>query len=275
MKTLWLILNNDLKEAIKAKWFFIYTLIFGGAVLLLFAMGITESRVMGFIGLSRLLLTYIQLCVAIMPVFILVTTVKTVVGERESHVLEYFLSMPVSLAAYYWGKLLARFLAVILPVFVALLGALIWGEVQSLEVPWNLIGWYLLLLVGLAWCFLGMGILVSSVVRRFEWGLGLTLLLWIVLLLFIDVILIGIMLQYQVQEEVIIGLALLNPLQVFRTGAYLLFDPALSSIGPASYVILDHFGKAGYQLFSVLYPLGLGWFFSVLGFWFFKRGDLI
>ncbi len=265
----------DIRESVRAKWFFLYSLIFGGAIVLLFALGITESQVLGFTGLSRLLVTYIQLCVAILPIFILITTVRAVVGDRESNVLEYFLSMPISLGAYFWGKLLAKFLVVFLPVFLALLGALVWGGIQTLNIPWHSVGYYILLLGTLTWCFLGIGMLISSLVRKQEWALGLAFLIWLVLLIFIDIVMIGVLLQNQFQEKIIIGISLLNPLQTFRTGAILLFDPDLSAIGPASYVILDALGQNGFLAFSILYPLGLGWIFSWLGYFIFKRGDLV
>ena len=67
---------------------------------------VTESRVLGFIGLSRLLVTYIQLTMAILPIFVLITTVRSVAGDREAGVYEYLLSLPVSLAAWFWGKIL-------------------------------------------------------------------------------------------------------------------------------------------------------------------------
>jgi ABC-2 type transport system permease protein len=242
---------------------------------MLLALGITESQVLGFTGLSRLLITYIQLCVAILPVFILITTVRTVVGDRESNVLEYILSLPISLGAYYWGKLTARFIIVFIPVLLALSGAVFWGAVKNLTIPWPIVGYYSLMLASLAWAFLGTGMFISTLVRKQEWALGLAFLVWLTLLLFIDVILIGVLLQNQLMEEVIIGIALLNPLQVFRTGAILLFDPELSLLGPASYVILDNMGYTGFLFYSILYPLGLGWAFSWLGYKIFKTGDLV
>jgi len=265
----------EIRESFRAKWFFLYTLIFGGAIVMLLALGITESQVLGFTGLSRLLITYIQLCVAILPVFILITTVRTVVGDRESNVLEYILSLPISLGAYYWGKLTARFIIVFIPVLLALSGAVFWGAVKNLTIPWPIVGYYSLMLASLAWAFLGTGMFISTLVRKQEWALGLAFLVWLTLLLFIDVILIGVLLQNQLMEEVIIGIALLNPLQVFRTGAILLFDPELSLLGPASYVILDNMGYTGFLFYSILYPLGLGWAFSWLGYKIFKTGDLV
>ncbi|MCP4343103.1 MAG: ABC transporter permease, partial [Desulfobulbaceae bacterium] len=248
---------------------------FGGAVVLLFVLGITESRVMGFTGLSRLLITYIQLCVAILPILILISTVRSVVGDRESNILEYFLSMPISLTAYFWGKILSRFFLIFIPISTALIAAIIWGMVKDLVIPWQIGGYYSILLGTLSWCFLGIGMFISTLVKKQEWGLGLSILTWLVLLLFIDVILIGLMLQQQLMESVIVAISLLNPIMVFRTGAVLLFDPELTSLGPASYVILDNMGYGGFLAYTILYPLSLGWIFSCLGFFRFKKGDLV
>ena len=79
----------------------------------------------------------------------------------------------------------------------------------------------------------------------------------------------------QVKESVIVDISLLNPIMVFRAGAVLLFDPELTSMGPASYVILDNMGYRGFLAFTILYPLSLGWLFSWLGFSRFKQGDLV
>ena len=111
-------------------------------MILLFVLGITESKVLGFTGLSRLLITYIQLCVAILPILILVSTVRSVVGDRESNVLEYYLSMPISLAAYFWGKIVSKFVLIFVPIFLALAGAISWGGIMYLSIPWHVAGYY-------------------------------------------------------------------------------------------------------------------------------------
>jgi len=275
MNTFFQVTLADFRESIRARWFLIYSLVFGGAVILLFVLGITESSVLGFTGLSRLLITYIQLCVSILPILILISTVRSVVGDKESNILEYFLSMPISLGAYFWGKMLSRFFLVFIPITSALLGAIIWGMFKDLAIPWQIAGFYSILLGALSWCFLGLGMFISTLVKKQEWGLGLSLLIWLILLLFIDVILIGVMLQHQLKESVIVAVSLLNPIMVFRAGAVLLFDPELTSMGPASYVILDFMGYQGFLAFTILYPLTLGWFFSWLGFHRFKKGDLV
>ena len=118
MKQLFRMAMADITECLRARWFIVYTLLFGGIVVGLFVSGLTESRIMGFTGLSRLLVTYLQITMAILPIFVLITTVRSVVGDRESGVFEYMLSLPVGLAGWYWGKVLGRFVVVFLPVVI-------------------------------------------------------------------------------------------------------------------------------------------------------------
>jgi ABC-2 type transport system permease protein len=274
MKHLWLNAYADIVESVRARWFMLYSAVFGGLVVLLFAYGLAESRVMGFTGLSRLLLTYIQLTMAILPVFVLITTVRSVAGDREAGVFEYLLSLPISLAAWYWGKLLGRYLMVFLPVFLALLGAVAWGMLRQVEVPWSLLAYYSALLMALAWCFLGIGMLISTIARSSDVAQGAAFVVWLTLLLFLDLILLGVMIQEHLPAESVVAIALANPMQVFRTASMLLFDPQLVLLGPAAYVILDAFGQAGYIVYALLYPLALGTACAALGYVLFKRSDL-
>ena len=274
MKQLWLTAKLDIVESLRARWFLIYSLVFGGIVAMLFLFGLTESRVLGFIGLSRLLVTYIQLTMAILPIFVLITTVRSVAGDREAGVFEYLLSLPVSLSAWFWGKIVGRYLVIFLPMFAAMVAAVLIALVRGIEVPWNIFGYYTALLAAMAACFLGFGMLISAVARSTDMAQGAAFLVWLTLLLFLDLILLGVMIQEKVRPEVAVGIALVNPLQVFRTAALALFDPQLIVLGPSAYVILDTFGAAGYMAFAVAYPTALGFVAATLGYLLFRRGDL-
>ncbi len=76
MTNLLLTARLDVAESLRARWFLLYSVVFGGLVALLMIFGLTESQVMGFTGLTRLLMTYIQLSMAILPIFILISTVR-------------------------------------------------------------------------------------------------------------------------------------------------------------------------------------------------------
>ncbi|HEB95971.1 MAG TPA: ABC transporter permease [Sedimenticola thiotaurini] len=274
MRHLWLNAYADIVESLRARWFMVYTMVFGGLVVLLFAYGLAESRIMGFTGLSRLLLTYIQLSMAILPIFVLITTVRSVAGDREAGVFEYLLSLPISLSAWYWGKILGRFAMVFLPVFLAMIGAVVWGVARGVEVPWYLLIYYTALLMALAWCFLGIGMLISTLARSSDVAQGAAFVVWLTLLLFLDLILLGIMIQENMPPDSVIAIALANPMQVFRTASMMLFDSQLVLLGPAAYVILDNFGQAGYIAYALIYPVLLGTACAAAGYLLFRRSDL-
>ena len=274
MNNFWLTAHTDILESLRAKWFLVYSFIFGGLVALLFVFGLTESRVMGFTGLSRLMVTYIQLAMAILPVFVLITTVRSVAGDREAGVYEYLLSLPIGLAAWFWGKLVGRFLVVFLPVFLAMVAAIAWGASKGAAVPWALFIYYTGLLMALAWCFLGLAMLLSTLTRSADVAQASAFVLWLTLLLFLDLILLGVMIRGHLPPETAVALALINPLQVFRTAAMLLLDQQLVMLGPSAYVILDTFGQAGYIAFALVYPTLLGTLGAWLGYVLFRRSDL-
>ena len=275
MKNLLLIAYLDLKESIRANWFIVYSLVFGGLIALFFIAGITESQVMGFSGLSRLLLMYIQVTIVILPIFILVTTVRSISGDRDSHILEYMLSFPISLKQYYWGKVFGRFITVFLPVFMAMLFAIIYGVFKGAEVPWSIFFLYTGLLFAMSSAFLGIAFFVSSIVKSSEMALGISFFVWIFLLAFIDIALISLMMQQRINTELIIGIAMINPMEIFRVAAISLFDPELTVMGPVAFYILDMMSQKMFVLLSIVYPLVLGILFAFLGFRIFSKKDLV
>ena len=275
MKNLLLIAYLDLKESIRAKWFVIYSLVFGGLIALFFIAGITESQVMGFSGLSRLLLMYIQVTIIILPIFILITTVRSISGDRDSHILEYMLSFSISLKQYYWGKVFGRFITVFLPVFMAMAFAVVYGIFKGAEVPWEIFFLYSGLIFALSSAFLGLAFFISSIVKSSEMALGISFFVWIFLLAFIDIALISLMLQNRMSEGVIIGVALLNPMELFRVAAISLFDPELTVMGPVAFYLLDMMKQGTFIALSILYPVALGIVFAFLGYRIFVKNDLV
>ena len=274
-KNLLLIAYLDLKESIRANWFIIYSLVFGGLIAMFFIAGITESQVMGFSGLSRLLLMYIQVTIIILPIFILITTVRSISGDRDSHILEYMLSFPISLKQYYWGKVFGRFITVFLPVFIAMVFAIAYGVFKGAEVPWSIFLLYTGLLFAMSSAFLGIAFFISSIVKSSEMALGISFFVWIFLLAFIDIALISLMMQQRINTELIIGIAMANPMEIFRVAAISLFDPELTVMGPVAFYILDTMSQSMFVLLSIGYPLLLGIVFAFLGFKIFTKKDLV
>lgn len=265
----------EIQESLRSRWFHLYAFVFVGLMLLLALTGVAESRVLGFTGLSRLLVTYIQITMAILPLFVLVTTARSLVGDREAGNLEYMLAFPVSLAGWYWGKFAGRLALIVLPLVVALGLAAAYGAVRGHGIPWTHLCLYAGLVVALAVCFLGLGFLLSSLARSTEVALGATLVIWLILVAFLDLVLLSVLIKTRVDPDLVVAIALANPLQSFRTASMILFDPQLILLGPSSYVILDTFGVAGYVVWAMAYPALLGLGFAAVGYWRFSRSDLL
>lgn len=275
MKEMLLVMKLDVKDSFRSRWFIGYAAVFILMAALVFATGVTDGRVMGFTGLTRALLVFIQACNIIMPVFVLVTTVRSIAGDRENNVLEYMLSFPVSLRSYYFGKFLGRFFVVFTPLILAMILAFLVGVIRGGDIPYGLFILYAALLGFNAFAFLGIGFFISSVVRNQEFAMGAALFAWLMLIAFIDIALIGFMIKSMLPENVIFATALLNPVQVFRIGAISLFDPVLSVVGPVSYFILDYMGRVGFIVYSIVYPAFVGALFAFFGFFAFKKSDLV
>jgi len=275
MKNLYLIAYLDLKESMRAKWFLVYSLVFGGLIALFFIAGVTESQVMGFSGLSRLLLMYIQITIVILPIFILITTVRSISGDRDNHILEYMLSFPISLKQYYWGKIIGRFVTVYMPVFFAMVIAIVYGSAIGASIPWSIFFLYTGLLFALSSAFLGIAFFISSFVKSSEVALGIAFFVWIFLLAFLDIGLISLMMQQRFNEQLIIALALVNPMEIFRVAAISLFDPELTVMGPVAFYILDSMSQVMFVILSIGYPVLVGLVFAFGGYSIFKKKDLV
>ena len=275
MKHFSVIFKLNAGASLRSRWFWGYTLFIFGLIAAIFASGVTDSRVMGFTGLNRLLVIFIQACNLILPVFILISTVRTLVKERETNVFEYLLSYPVSLSDYYWGKATASYVTTVLPLAAAMAMVAVWALFRGQSDTLSVILLYTGLLLSSSLYFVGLSFLISSVVKTQEAGLAIALLIWLTLIALLDVVLLGFLIKGQMPENIIYTLALLNPVQVFKIAALSLFDPVLSVLGPASYFILDIFGNTLLIGYALLYLAGFGLLFLCLGMHRFASHDLL
>ncbi|OYT17391.1 MAG: ABC transporter permease [Bacteroidetes bacterium 4572_77] len=275
MKGMINIATLELRQSLRSVGFWAYSFLFGGFVAIMFAFGITESQIIGFVGLGRLMVTFMQVSMVILPIYILISTVRAVVGDRETNVMEYMLSLPISFSGYYWGKFWSKLIEIFIPVFLALLGAALWGLFSNISVPWGLFVYYSLLLVAMVVCFLGIAMYVSAMAHSQNVAISTVFILWLILVAFLDLILMGVMLKTRMDPQFVIFIGMINPLQVFRTATLALFDPKLTVMGPASFYILDTVSRTVFIVFAILYPIVMGFGFAALGNRYFKRNDIV
>ena len=201
---------------------------------------------------------------------------RSVASDREAGVFEYMLSLPVSVGAWYWGRFVGRFVTMFAPVFLAMAGAVGLGRVERASDPLEAF-FYLFGAAALA-----VGLFPRAGIPDFDagalrpmWRKARRSCSGSCCVLFLDLLLLGLMLQERIAPELIIGISLINPLQVFRTAAMALFDPQLVLLGPAAFTILDRVGPEAYLAWACLYPALIGLIAAAIGFWRFKSSDLI
>ena len=88
--------------------------------------------------------------------------------------------------------------------------AVIAGLVKKIEIPWNILTLYTALLFALSFVFLSFGFLISSMIKNQEMGQGVAFLLWLILLAFLDLALMGFLMKCNVREDIIFFIALIN-----------------------------------------------------------------
>lgn len=265
----------EVKETFRARWYQFYILTVSAMISMFFYFGLMESRVLGFIGLGRLLLTLIQICIVILPIFTMMTTVRTFVQDRETGVWEYNLSMPLKLSSFYWGRGLGRFLSLFLPLMIGILiGALV-TLIKGYPVPWKIIIFYLAYIAANLFCFTGIALFLSIMAKTQEMALGLAFILWLTFEALIDAIILGLLLKQRIVAELILGIAFFNPLQAFRMAAIALFDPELTILGPIAYTIIEKIGLNNVILWAIIWPTLLGIIFATIGYKRFIKRDLI
>lgn len=269
-----LVLSAEFAEMLRARWYQAYFLLFGALIFVFFNFGLSESSVLGFAGLSRILLTFIQITIVIVPIFALIITVRTMVTDREMGVWEYILSWPMDMKAYYWGKTVGRMVAIAMPLALALVLSGLSQEVIGNDVEWAHIFWMMGYVSSLVICFVGIALFVSVVAKSQEVALGLAFAIWLSCEALIDSLVLGLLVRNQLTPESVISIALLNPIQAFRTASIGVFDVQFSILGPISHTILDIFGRTTVLWWSLLWPFVLGMSFAVAGAFVLLRKDL-
>jgi len=265
----------EIKDAFRGRWFYIYFVIFFGLMAGFLWSGITASQVLGFTGLTRVLIGYIEITIVILPLFILISASRSVVMERELFILEYLVSFPVSITQYYWGKFIGRFIVIVIPIYTALLFSVIWGLFKHFTVPWHIYAIYSGLVAALSLCFLGISYFISSLAQRQDTAIFTAFFVWFFFVALLDVGILGLFLKFGISINLVLAIALANPLELFRIAAFSLFDAKLAVIGPIAWTLLGKIGNNGLLLIAYIYPIFMGLFIGFVGLIYFKNNDFI
>ena len=250
------LVQKELRDAFRNRWFLLYAIAFAALSLALAWFSVSGAGSYGVAGFGRTTAGLINLILLIVPLMGLTLGAMSLAGEREKGTLVYLLAQPVSSAELLLGKFvgLALALTAALVIGFGLTGILmaIVGGGGDFQVYLTL----LVLSILLAIASLSMGFLISAAVKRAATAVGLALFLWLILVYFGDLGLMGTAVVMQIDVRQLLALALVNPLQVFKIAAVLDLRENLEVLGPAGIYAFRAYGGA---LWPLLVGLLLVW----------------
>lgn len=241
---------RELREAVRSRWFTLYTLAFAVLGLGISYVSAVGSGGMGLSGFGRTSAGLINLVLLVVPLMAMTAGAGSVASDRERGMLAYLLAQPVSRVEVLLGKYLG--LAVALLACLCLgLGAcatiLAWkGEATR---PASIV-WLAGLSFGLALAMLSVGMLISVVARKASVAVGTAIFAWLTLVFVTDLGLMAGAMALRLRIEQLLALSLLNPLQVFKMWSLHAVDSTLDVLGPAGLYAVDSFGPWLHAIFG-------------------------
>jgi Cu-processing system permease protein len=233
---------KELQDARRNRWYLIYVLVFTGLSLALAWMGMTGLGDYGLAGFGRTAASIINIVLLVVPLMGLTLGALSLAGERERNTLQYLLAQPVTQFEVLFGK----YLGLAIALFSALvLGFGISGIFISLQGGSAEINLYLLMVLlafMLALVSLSLGFLISSMVRKGSTAISIALFIWLLLLIFGDLGLMGTSIMLRLGVGQLLTLTLLNPMQIFKIAAILNIRGSLEVLGPAGIYALRTYG---------------------------------
>lgn len=248
--------QKEWRDACRNRWFVLYTAAFAILALALSWLALSGIGIRGLAGFGRTGASLINLVLLIVPLMGLTLGALSLAGERERGTLLYLLAQPVTRLETLLGKYLGLALAMCISLSLGF-------GLSALPIAWQggtgQAGAYLSM-VGLAFLLallsLSLGMLVSTVTGKGSTEVGLALFLWLVLVFFGDLGLMGTALVMNLGVGDLLALAFVNPLQVFKMAAILAMRSSLDILGPAGSYALRTYGT---RLMPLLLVMLLAW----------------
>lgn len=250
----------EMSDALRSRWIAFTAAVYVSVFGLFVWLGLRESSVLGFTGISRVILNVSNAVVLTVPLVALVATSQTIVRARQSGFFELMLSQPVRRADWFTGVVTSRFAVVVGPLVVLLLATLALGSVtgprDAALMPIVLRS--LAVTSALAWSFVGIGFCISAYARVPERATVLALVAWMGASALHDFALIGVLLRFKLAPAAIFALAAANPACSARIAILGSVDPELSVLGPVGFWLANTLGPRLTLLVGIAWPALVG-----------------
>lgn len=266
----------DVADVVRSRWLAIclgfYLLLAGIFVLV----GLRESSVLGFTGMSRVLFSLIHTLLLLLPLFGLAFTGQVINRARADGTLELMLSQPIRPSRYLTAVTASRSLALTLPLILTLVGIGVIGAlVTGQSVAWSLLLRSVALCSALLWASCALGIAISVHVQSPARAMTYLILAWALGVALLDFGLIGMLLSWRVEPRFVFALAMFNPVESVRIAMLSAVEPELAALGPVGFWVANTLGPTATFLAGLLWPSLFGAAAFGLALRRFRRGDLV
>lgn len=256
--------GRELRDAVRAKWFLLYTLAFAGLGLAISFVSASATGGSGLASFGRTTAGMINLVLLVVPLMALTAGAGAIASDRERGMLQYLLAQPVSRSEVYLGKYAGLAFALLACIFLGLgvcAGVLAWTGIGTKP---GAVLWLTGLSFGLALGMLSVGMLISSLSRRASVAVGTAVFVWLTLVFVSDLGLMAGAMALRLRIEQLFWLSLVNPLQVFKMWSLHSADASLDVLGPAGLYATEEYGRGLNAIFAagmlawVIVPLAIG-----------------
>jgi ABC-2 type transport system permease protein len=251
-------LRLELADALRSRWVLFtaatYALVFGAFVWL----GLRESSVLGFTGLSRVVLNLANAVAIVLPLVSLVATSQTVVRARTSGFFELFLAQPCRRTDWFVAMLGSRLLVIAGPLVVLLSLVLLAGALRGEAALLPLVIKSAAVVLALTFAFVGLGLLLSALSPTSERATVYALITWLLASALHDFALIGVLLRVRLPPQAVFAIAAANPVEAVRLAILSGVDPELSVLGPVGFWLANTLGPTLVLALGIAWPLLIG-----------------
>jgi ABC-2 type transport system permease protein len=266
----------DFAEVIRSRWLIFAVVVYALLAAVFVLVGLRESTVLQFTGMSRVMLNLCHVLVLLLPMLALTATGQVVGQARDDGTLELLFAQPISRTGYFVGVTVTRFSMLVVPLALLLLGLAAYGRFAFHQpIDWGFLAWAVVLSAALVWCFVGLGLWVSTVARSQAKALIALLLIWAAAVALLDFALVGLMLQMRLNHQTVLVLGALNPVQASRVALLMAADPELSWLGPVGFWLSTRVGGGLVLAAGIAWPALVGTGAWLLALRRFRRGDVV
>jgi Cu-processing system permease protein len=257
--------QREISDALRNRWFVAYA---GAFVALSIALAFLVDSSAGYSGVSgfgRTSAGLVNLVLFLAPLMGLTLGAQALTAEREKGTLSYLLAQPVS----HFELFISKFLGLAIAITSAIVSGFALSTLtisylsggKGMDIFLQLTG----LTVLLALVSLSIGYLISSLTRRTSTALGISIIVWLGLVIVGDLGLMGTAVILKMSPSTLLTVTLINPLESYRIASINLLRDSLELLGPSGLVANDTFGAwtgfalTGFLVLWLLVPLAIAY----------------